>query len=70
MVLRARYAFCRSLTWFFEFSGIIEEDQFLSPSSRISVEALFASRKGHDNYVDFEFVDYKGATSFPLLTIA
>ncbi|KAF8069024.1 dienelactone hydrolase [Lyophyllum atratum] len=37
-----------------------EDDQFFDPSFRLKVEAIFAERKGAENFVDYEFKDYKG----------
>ncbi|KAG5635240.1 hypothetical protein H0H81_011956 [Sphagnurus paluster] len=37
-----------------------EEDQFFSKTARLRVEAVFADRKEADNFVDYEFKDYKG----------
>jgi len=32
-----------------------------SPAIRRKTEALLEARKGKDNFVDYEFVDYKGS---------
>ncbi|KAG6833094.1 hypothetical protein H0H87_011505 [Tephrocybe sp. NHM501043] len=37
-----------------------EEDQFFDGDKRSQVEAIFAERKGTENFVDYEFKDYKG----------
>ncbi|KAG2145889.1 Alpha/Beta hydrolase protein [Suillus clintonianus] len=37
-----------------------EDDMTFSPAMRNKSEALFAARKGKDDFVDYEFVDYKG----------
>lgn len=37
-----------------------EEDQFWGRSARLQAEAAFAARKDTDNFVEYEFKDYKG----------
>ncbi|GLB42236.1 putative dienelactone hydrolase family protein [Lyophyllum shimeji] len=37
-----------------------EVDQFFADSSRLNVEAIFAERKGKENFLDYEFKIYKG----------
>lgn len=36
------------------------EDFAFKPAFRLSCEAVFAERKGTDQFVDYEFKDYKG----------
>jgi len=37
-----------------------EEDIMFSPSLRNQAEAIFAARKGKDNFIEYEFEDYEG----------
>lgn len=37
---------------------------FFSPQLRLSAEAIFAERKGQNNYIDYEFKDYPGKFCF------
>jgi len=37
-----------------------EEDSSFGPALRNEAEAVFAERKGKDNFLEYEFVDYKG----------
>ncbi|KAF8069025.1 dienelactone hydrolase endo-1,3,1,4-beta-D-glucanase [Lyophyllum atratum] len=39
-----------------------EDDLFFSPALRLQAEALFSERKGTENFVEYEFHDYKGTT--------
>ena len=36
------------------------------PDLRNKAEAVFAERKGKDNFIEYEFVDYKGSSRRPL----
>jgi carboxymethylenebutenolidase len=38
------------------------EDNTFPTKSRQAAEAIFAARKGKEDFVDYEFVDYKGIT--------
>ncbi|KAK0201716.1 dienelactone hydrolase endo-1-3,1,4-beta-D-glucanase [Desarmillaria ectypa] len=39
-----------------------EEDRYFTPAARAVAEAEFAGRQGKDNFVEYEFIEYKGTT--------
>jgi hypothetical protein len=41
-------------------TGWFTEDMTFPTKSRLAAEADFASRKGKDDFVEYEFKDYKG----------
>lgn len=50
-----------SLPWYSSaHCSCCSEDQFWGRSARLQAEAVFAARKDTDNFVEYEFKDYKG----------
>lgn len=41
------------------------DDMYWTPASRLNAEAAFRERKGKNNFVEYEFRDYKGTLCTP-----
>ena len=44
--------------------SLLSEDFTFGPSLKDEAEASFAARKGKENFVEYEFHDYKGAFNY------